>query len=130
MEQPGHRLLHAGVRAGENVGVSVTVDVHKLWSRAGASPNTRHFGRFPFGQQPGPGCEFLPSQVLEDADLSLVELPDEELMFAVPLEIGPTRSRKPRAFGADGGIPRLETYRLLEFGGAREGSTIHEHECR
>src|SRR5262249_39902145 len=130
LEQPGHFRLHAGIRAGENVEVSVTVQVHQLWSGAGASPQAGHFGHLPLGLQPVAGRELFRAKVLEDPDVSLVELSNEQMLLAVATEVGPTRGGVARAFHTDGGIAHFQTYRGLEVCSAREGSAAPEQECR
>src|SRR5881409_1985144 len=112
----------AGVRAGENVAVSVTVNVHKLWSGAGASPHPGHFGHLPFGLQPVARRELFRAKVLEDPDLSLVELSNEQMLLGVAIDVAPAGSGVARAFHADGGIAHLQTYRGLEICSAAEGS--------
>ena len=57
----------------------VTVDVHKLWSGTRASPHPGHFGHLPFGLQPASRRELFRAKMLEDLNLSLVELSDEEM---------------------------------------------------
>src|SRR5581483_8731530 len=74
LKQPGHAPVHARIRAGEDVATPITVNVHQLWSGAGASPHSWHFGFFPFRLQPGAQRELFRALVLEDSDLSLVEL--------------------------------------------------------
>src|SRR5438309_724862 len=81
LKQPGHVCFHAGVRARENVQVSVTVNVHQLWSGAGASPHTGHFGHLPLGLQPVARRELFPAKVLENLNLSLVELSNEQMIL-------------------------------------------------
>src|SRR5262245_5275375 len=108
----------------------VAVEVHKLWSRTCASPNTRNFGDVTFRLQPCSRGELLVSQVFEDLDLSFVELPDQEMHLAVALEVGPTRGGVARAFDPNGGIARLETDGLLKVGGVGERSSTPEEKCR
>jgi hypothetical protein len=66
----------------------------------------------------------------EDLDLSLVELTDEQMLFAIAIQVGPTGVSVAGAFDADGSIARLETYRGLEFRSAAKGSANPEQECR
>ena len=84
LEQPRHRLFHAGVRAGEDVAMAVAVEVHKLWSGAGASPHAGHFGHLAFGLQPLARRELAVAQVLEDPDLSLVNCPTSRSFLPSP----------------------------------------------
>src|SRR5262249_51896253 len=128
LKQPGHVLVHAGVRAGENVGVSVAVNVHQLWSGAGASPHAGHFGDLPFGPQPLARRELFRTQVLEDPNLSLVELSNKQMLLA--MKVGPTGEGVARAFNADRRIAHLETDWGLEVCGTRDGSAAAEKEYR
>jgi hypothetical protein len=68
--------------------------------------------------------------VLEDVDLSLVELSDEQMLLAIAVEVGPTGGGVARAFHADGAIACLQTYRGLEVGSAAESSATPEQKCR
>src|SRR5262249_48157461 len=123
-------LLHARVGAGKDVKMAVPVDIHELWSGAGASPHAWYFGHLAFGLQPD-ACRKLPrAQVLEDPDLSLVELADEQVLFAVPVDVGPARRCVARAFDADRDAVRLEELRALEFAfcGAAQGEAAEGHE--
>ena len=52
LEQACHGIPHAGIRSRENVAVAIIVEIHKLWSRAGASPNAGHRGDLAFRLQP------------------------------------------------------------------------------
>ncbi len=89
LEQSRHGLLHAGVGAGKNVAPAVAIEVHKLWSRAGASPHAGHFGRSTFGLQPLARRELAIAKILVEADLSAIELSDEKVFLAVAIDVGP-----------------------------------------
>ena len=72
-----HLLLLEGIRTGEDVATSVAIEVHKLWSRAGASPYAGHLGWCAIGHQPLLSREIALTEILVDADHPAVELPDE-----------------------------------------------------
>src|SRR5262245_36534974 len=126
LEQARHVLVHAGVRAGEDVEVAVAVDVHELWSRGRASPNARHFGVLTLRLQPGALDELHPAQALADLDLALVELADEEVRLAVAVDVGPAGRRVAGGLDADRGPARGQAGRGLELGGAAQGGAADE----
>ena len=104
LEQPRHVLLHAGVRAGEDVAMAVAVDVHKLWSGADVHHHTPGTSAtLPSACSQSPAANFALAQVLEDPDLSLVELPDEQVLLAVAVDVGPAGRRVAGALDADRG---------------------------
>jgi hypothetical protein len=109
--------------------MTVVVDIHKLWSGAGASPHAGHFGHVPFGLQPDAPCEFALTEVLEDADLSLRELTDEKILLAIAVNVGPTRRGETRAFHADGHSICFQTHRTFEFRGAAQDGAAEGQEC-
>src|SRR5262249_8534304 len=111
LKEPGHRPFGAGIRTGKNIEMPVSVDVHQLWSRAGASPHARHLGNLAFSLEPLAGAKILCLQMFVDADLSLVELADEQHFMPVAFEVGPTGGGTPRAFHANWAITRPETDR-------------------
>src|SRR5205807_7983155 len=74
--------------------------------------------------------ELFQAEVLEGADLSLVELSHEQMLRAIAVEAGPTGAGVARAFHADGGIAHFQTDRGLEVGSAAEGSASPEQEGR
>ena len=80
-----------------------------------------HFGHLAFGLQPVARRELAVAEVLEDADLALVELPDEQVLLAVAVDVGPAGRRVAGAFDADRHAVRLEADRRLELGGAADG---------
>ena len=94
---PAMSLFHAGVGAGEDVAPAVAVEVHKLWSRAGASPHARDLGHRAVGLEPVARGELAVAQVLVDADLPAVELPDEQVLLAVAVDVGPAGAGPARA---------------------------------
>ena len=108
LEQSRHLLLHAGIRAGKDVATSVAVEVHKLWSRAGASPHAGHFGHLAFGLQPLGRRELAITEILVNVDLSAMELSDKKVLLAVAVDIGPARCRVTGAFDPDRHAPRHE----------------------
>src|SRR5262249_6886522 len=57
LEQSCHRSFHARIRPGKNVAVAIVVEIHKLWSRTGASPDSGNFGHLAFGSEPFTGRE-------------------------------------------------------------------------
>jgi hypothetical protein len=126
LEQTRHLLLHAGVRSGKNVALTVAIDVHKLWSGASASPHPGHFRHPAFRLQPDAPRELPLAQILEDPDLSLIELSDEQILFAIAVNVGPTRRRVARAFNADGDPVRFQTHRTFEFRSAAPGRAAEE----
>src|SRR5262249_17665504 len=103
-------------------------NVHKLWSGAGASPHSGHFGHLPFGLEPVARREFSRTKVLVDLDLSLVELSDEQKRLA--LHVSPTGGGAARAFHPDRGIARPQTYRRREVGRAAQTRAATEQQCR
>ncbi len=76
LEQPRHLVLHAGIGAGKDVAPAVAIEVHKLWSRAGASPNAGDLGDLAVGLEPVAGRELAVAEIPVDADLPLLELAD------------------------------------------------------
>ena len=74
--RPVHLLLLEGIRTGKDVATSVAVEVHQLWSRAGASPHARHHGRQAIGHEPLRSREVALAKILVDLDPP-AELPDE-----------------------------------------------------
>ena len=70
---------------------------------------------WPSALQPGALRELPLAQVLEDPDLSLMELPDEKVLLAVAVDVGPARRRVARAFNTDGHAARFQTHRTFEF---------------
>jgi hypothetical protein len=114
--------------------MSVAIDVHKLWSRTGASPHAGNFGHLPFRLQPIAGCQFfgarLFAKILEDPNLAVVELSDEKVLLVIAVNIGPTGGGIPRAFNADGAPVRLQTNRIPELRSATASSAGAEHDRR
>src|SRR5205823_9917656 len=84
----------------------------------------------PCGLQPLARREVFRTEVLKDADLSVIELTDEQTHFAVAVKVGPTGCRVTRAFHADCDAARLETNRRFEVGSAAERSAGPEQECQ
>src|SRR5581483_10677310 len=119
LKQPSHWLLHTGIRAGQNVAKPVTVDVHQLWSRTGASPHARHFGRLPVHLQPIARGNLFAFEVFKDLDSAARELSDEQRHFAVALEVGQARGCVAWALHTDRIITRLQPYWRLEVGSIR-----------
>ena len=120
LKQPRHGLLHAGVGAGKNVAPAVAIEVHKLWSRTGASPHAGHFGHRAFGLQPLARRELAVAKILVDADLSAVELSDEKVFLAIAIDVGPAGRSVTGAFDPDRHTVRFEADRRLELCGAAE----------
>jgi hypothetical protein len=109
--------------------MTVTVDVHKLWSGTRASPNAGHFGHLAFRLEPDAPCELALAQILEKLNLPLIELSDEKVLLAVAVYVGPTGSRVAGAFDADSDPVRLQTNRAFKFGSAAQGRATQEPEC-
>jgi len=108
LKQPGHGLLVARVGTGKDVAETVAVEIHKLWSRAGASPDARHLGHFSVGVQPFASGESASAQPLEDSNLSFVELPDEQVFLPVAVDVREAWRGPTRVFDAHKGVAALE----------------------
>jgi hypothetical protein len=111
--------------------MTIAIYIHKLWSRAGASPDAGYLGHVSVRLQPL-ACRELPfPEILEDADLSVSELSDQQVFFGIAINIGPTRGGVPRAFHADSGpVVRRHTNRSLEVGSAAQTSAAAIHKYR
>jgi hypothetical protein len=97
---------------------TVTIEVHKLWSGAGASPHARDFGHLARRLQPLSSREFAVAEVLVNADLSLSELPDEKVLLAIAVDIGPTGGGVTRTLDSDRNAVAFEAHRRFEICGA------------
>src|SRR3954447_14796708 len=95
-------------------------EVHELWSRARASPHPRDLGHLALGFQPLARRELAVAQVLVDADLPAVELPDEQVLLPVAIEVSPAGAGPAGPFDADGHAIRLQPHRRLELRGAAQ----------
>ena len=69
------------------------------------APNEAHFGHHP-------AIHLEPN---------IIELPDEKVLLAIAVNVGPTRRRVARAFHTDGHPARFQTHRTFEFRGAAQG---------
>jgi hypothetical protein len=74
--------------------------------------------------QPRSRSELFGAQVLEEPNLSLVELANEQMLLS--MDIRPTGASVARAFHPNGGIAHLETHRRVEVGSASDASADHE----
>ena len=97
---------------------TVTIEVHKLWSRAGASPHARHFSHRALGLQPLARRELAVAEIPVNANLSLMELPDEKVFLAIAIDVGPAGRSVTGAFDPDRHTVRFEADRRLELRGA------------
>src|SRR6185503_9083661 len=96
---------------------------HQLWSRAGASPHTRYFRHAPFRVQPFTGCQFPITKILEHVNLALIELPDQQILCAVTVHIGPARSGITRTFYADSDTTSFQPFGTLEVRSATDADS-------
>ena len=58
-----------------------------------------------------------------------MELPDEKVLFAVAVDVGPAGRRVAGAFDADRDPARFQTHRAFKFGSAAHGRAAEEPEC-
>ena len=73
------------------------------------------------GLQPLAGGELRPAQVLEDPHLALVELPDEQVLLAVAVDVGPAGAGVAGGLDADRRVAALQPDRGLELRGPARG---------
>lgn len=124
LEESGHAIdFMGGVGAGEDVGVTVVVEIHNLWSGGGASPDAGDFGDFAVDLEPialGDGAVAFSG---EDLDFSFGELSDEEVFFAIAGDIGPAGGGVAGGLDFDGLVPGHHADGRFEFerGGVGEG---------
>jgi hypothetical protein len=108
--------------------MAVTVKVHKLWSRTGASPHAWNFGHTTFRFEPPSGFQPPIAQVFEDPNLSLAKLPDQQVLLAVVVDISPTWRGIAGALNPNRHVLALETHRSFEIRGAALASTVEQQE--
>src|SRR5512138_373170 len=115
LEQPRHRLLMARVGTGQNIVVTVAVKIHKLWSRAGASPNAGNFCDLPFSLQPFASGKTPVAQAFINPDFSVTKLANKQILFAIAINVSQTRRGVTRSLDADNFPSGFESHRSFKF---------------
>src|SRR5262249_8026248 len=114
---------------GKYVALAITIQVHKLWSRARASPHTRYFRDRTLGFKPLARRKLGVAKVSIDADLALVKLTNKKVFLAITVEISPAGCSVSRTFNSHGGISPDKANRRFEFGGATCGKRAAQEQC-
>src|SRR5262249_45114043 len=112
------------------VAPAVAVEVHKLWSRTGASPHARDLGHRAFGLQPLARGELGVAEILVDADLPAVKLPDEQVLPAVAIDVGPAWRRPTAGLDPERLAARFEPDRWLELAREPDSKSASREESR
>jgi hypothetical protein len=106
--------------------MAVVVEIHKLWSRTRASPNAGHGRNLAFGFAPFARREPGAGQTFEDSDFAFFELPDQEVLFPIAIDVRPAWRGVAGTFNADGFATGRETHGVLEFDGRRGRNAADE----
>src|SRR5690606_19679279 len=109
---------------------SVTVKVHQLWSRTGASPHARHLDVAALGLEPLAGGVLAVAQVRVELDFAIPELADEQVLLAVAVDVGPTGGRITGAVHAHRLAVGEPANRPLEFSPAAHGAGTKQTDSR
>src|SRR5687767_5997204 len=104
-----------GITTGENVRLPVAIELHNLWSAAGASPDPGHLCGLRSREQLlafGQFGKALSAFISVHGDESLGELADEKVLFSIAVPVSPRRTRISRGGNRHRLPAGLEHHRL------------------
>jgi hypothetical protein len=129
MKEARHVGFHAGIAARENVVSTVAINIHNLWSRAGASPHAGHFGDLALGLEPVACRELSVAKIFVDPNLSLAELSNEQVLLAIAIDVSPTGRGVTGRFDPDWHTIGFEADGRLKFSGATSAKPANHQQC-